>query len=153
MNFPIPLFALMTARQANDSAADAGRIALVSMLVKPPMLGLLLAVVMAKRATPAPAVVVANTTTSDTTTSQGALVLKQVAPETDLHSFFPSFIRLTRNQAVEYAKELKLNVKFVEDYSATTSEEPQDAAHLVHDQKPAPGAGWPRDGKVTLHLS
>ena len=119
MNFPMPMFGLLAARQAHDSAADAGRIALVSMLVKPPMLGLMLAVVMAKQATPAPAVVVANATTSGTTTSRGALVLDQVAPETDLHSFLPSFIKYSKNQALEFAKELKLKAQFVEGEGAS----------------------------------
>ena len=36
MNFPVALFALLAARQANDSPADAGRIALVAKGAKRP---------------------------------------------------------------------------------------------------------------------
>jgi len=144
MNFPIALFALLAARQANDSPADAGRIALVSMVVKPPILGLLLAVAMAKRAAPAPAGLATNTTTSSVNTSQGALLLKQVAPETDLHSFFPSFIEFTWKQALEFAKELRLTVRFVDG--------PTGQSKKVVQQDPAPGADWPPDREVTLHL-
>lgn len=143
MNFPIPLFALLAARQANDSPADAGRIALVSMAVKPPMLGLLLSAVMAKQAAPAPAVMATNNP-SGTNTSQGALVLNQVAPETDLHSFLPSFIGFTKKQAQEFAKELRLKVQFVEGQSGPSKR--------VVEQDPAPGAGWPPDREVTLYL-
>lgn|SRR5215467_6476608 len=142
MNFPIALFALAAARQANDSPADAGRIALVSMLVKPPILGLLLAVTMAKQATPAPAVL--STNTGSTITSKGALVLNQVAPQTDLHSFFPSFVQFTENQALEFAKELRLNAKVVDRSSGHSK--------IVGQQDPAPGAGWPHDRIVTLYL-
>jgi hypothetical protein len=141
MNFAIPLFALLAARQANDSA-DASRIALVSMVAKPPILGLLLAVAMIKPAPPA--VLTTKTTTSDTNTSQGALVLNQVAPETDLHSFLPSFVQFTKKQALEFARELRLKAQFVED--------PSGHSKNVVEQYPAPGAGWPPDRKVTLQL-
>ena len=138
MNFPVALFALLAARQANDSPADAGRIALVSMVVKPPILGLLLAVVMAKQAAPAQAVLATNTTNA----LHGAAVFKQVAPETDLHSFLPSFIDYTRHQAAEFAKELRLNVQFVEGSNG----------HRVVRQNPRAGADWPPEREVTLYL-
>jgi hypothetical protein len=135
MNFPVALFALLAARQANDSPADAGRIALVSMVVKPPILGLLLAVAMAKRAAPAQAVAADNAL-------QGALVYNQVAPETDLHRFLPSFIDLTRHQAAELARELRLNVRFVDG----------SIGHRVVRQDPQAGANWPPRQEVTLQL-
>jgi hypothetical protein len=142
------LFALLAARQANDSPADAGRIALMSMVVKPPILGLLFAVVMAKQAAAAPATAVLSTssTASNANTSQGAVVFNQVAPDTDFHSFFPSFIQFTRNQAAEFAKELRLKVKFIEPGGKI-------AKDLVTDQDPEPGANWPADRVVTLTLS
>jgi hypothetical protein len=149
MNLPIPLFALMAARQANDSPADAGRVALVSMLVRPPILGLLLGVVMARQASAAPAAPASSTTPSGTTGLQGRSVLDQVAPETDLHSFLPSFLGFTRHQAQEFAKELRLTPYFVEDQSA---EAPQSKQRVVS-QEPGPGAGWPKDRNVTLLLS
>jgi|SRR5580704_11200653 hypothetical protein len=142
MNFPVALFALLAARQANDSPADAGRIALVSMVAKPPILGLLLAVAMANRAAPAQAVLATNTTNT-TNALHGAAVYSQVAPETDLHSFLPSFISYTRNQAAEFAKELRLNVQFVEEGSN---------GHRVVRQDPRAGADWPSKREVTLYL-
>jgi hypothetical protein len=150
MNFPTPLFALLAARQANDSPADAGRVALVSMVAKPPILGLLLAVVMAKQAAPAPAVPTTNTnrsfntTTRSAKTSQGALVLNQVAPETELHSFLPSFIQFSRNHALEFARDHRLKVQFVEESGGHSKK--------VVQQHPEPGAGWPLGREVTLHL-
>ena len=141
MNFPIPLFALLAARKANDSPADAGRIALVSMVVKPSILGLLLAVVMAKNAARPPA---PPPPARSRHTSRGASVLNQVAPETDLHSFFPSFIQFTRNQALEFATELRLKVTFVE--------APSGPSNNVISQEPQPGAGWPPGHRVTLQL-
>jgi hypothetical protein len=50
MNFPIPLLALLAARQANDSPADAGRISLKATMIRPPMMGLLVATVIAREA-------------------------------------------------------------------------------------------------------
>lgn len=147
MNYFPMMVALVAARQANDSSADAGRIALASMVVKPPMLGAMLGVFMAKQAAPAPAALAANTTTTTTTTntntSQGASLLKQVAPEPDLHSFVPSFIELTRNQAQEFANVLGLPVHFVEG---------SDGPKKVTRQEPGPGGNWSHDLKVTLHL-
>jgi hypothetical protein len=141
------LLALLVAQRANDSATDAGRIALMSMVIKPPMMGLLFAVMMAKQAAPAPAAVLStNTGTGTSTTAQGTVVLNQVAPNTDLHSFFPSFIKFTKNQATEFAKELRLKVKFVEGTGTARSKE------FVTDQDPAPGADWPADRVVTLDL-
>src|SRR5690242_14902375 len=122
MNMPIPLFPLLAARQANDSPADTARIALVSMLVRPAMLGLLLAVVMAKQASQARAVQAGSATSgsaSGGSASKGRMVFDQVAPESDLHSFLPSFVGFTRKQAQEFAKELRLNPQFSEDQTDT----------------------------------
>src|SRR3954464_10527737 len=148
MNLPIPLFALMAARQANDSSADSGRIALVSMLVRPPIMGLVLGLVMARQASPPPALPAARNTTSGTNTLQGRTVLDQVAPETDLHSFLPSFIGFTKKQSQEFAKELRLSAQFID---ARSADAPQSKLRVV-DQEPAPGAGWPKDRDVTLYL-
>ena len=141
MNFPIPLFALLAARQAHDSPADTGRIVLMSMMIQPRILGLLLAVAMARHAAPAQAVLAGA---SSAKTSQGALVFKQVAPETDLHSFLPSFVGFTKKQALEFAKELRLHVDFVE--------APSGPSKNVVGQDPAPGGDWPPDREVTLQL-
>jgi hypothetical protein len=146
MIFPTPLFAVLAARRAHDSAADAGRIALVSMLIKPPILGLILAIVMARRA--AQVALATNDSDSDTKPSHGKLIIDQVAPETDLHSFLPSFVGFTRKQAQEFAKELRLTPQFLEDQSSDT---PLSKQRVVN-QEPAPGAGWPKDRNVTLTL-
>ena len=53
MNFSIPLLALLAANRLGDSAADAGRIALMSMLIRPPVLGLLIALSIARDTKPA----------------------------------------------------------------------------------------------------
>jgi hypothetical protein len=114
------------------------------MVAKPPILGLLLAVAMARQAAPAPAAMTSNTTNSGTNASQGAAVLNQLAPETDLHSFLPSFIGFTKHQALEFARELKLKVQFVEGSSGPSK--------AVVNQYPKPGAGWPPNREVTLEL-
>ena len=141
MNFPVALFALLAARQANDSPADAGRIALVSMVMKPPILGLLLAVAMAKRAAPDAGGAGHHHHPYDPK-ALGAAVLNQVAPETDLHSFFPSFMGYTRHQAAEFAKELRLNVHFHDGPNG----------HKVIGQEPAVGADWPPPHKREVKL-
>jgi len=142
MNFFPTMFALLAARKSNDSPADAARIALVSMAVKPPIMGLLLGVTMAKQAAPALAVPANNTGIGRTKTSQGASLLAQVAPGTHLHSFLPSFIGFTRKQAAEFAEELNLNVEFA----------PESSGHRVGGQSPAPGTDWPHKQPVTLYL-
>jgi len=147
MNLPIPLFALLAARQANDSSADSGRVALLSMMVRPPM-GLLLGLVMARQASRPPAVLDSKTAASGSDTLQGRSVLDQVAPETDLHSFLPSFIGFTRKQANEFAKELLLTLQFIDDPSADSARSKPG----VIGQEPAPGAGWPKNRIVTLTL-
>jgi hypothetical protein len=140
MNFPIPLFALLAARQANDSPADAGRIALVSMLVRPQMLGLLLAIVMARQAAPA--------TAGGTKISHGKEIIDYVAPKGDLHRFCPSFLEYTRKRAQEFADEVGLSVTFAEEQDSPT----QPSKQLVYDQKPLPGARWPAKGEITLYV-
>jgi hypothetical protein len=50
-NFPLPLLALLVANRAGDSSEDAGRVALLAMLIRPPMMGLLVAMELAKQAT------------------------------------------------------------------------------------------------------
>ena len=50
MNFSTPLLALLAANRSGDSSADAGRVALMSLLIKPPMMGLLAATVIAREA-------------------------------------------------------------------------------------------------------
>ena len=52
MNFPIPLLALLAANRAGDSSSDAGRLALLAMMIRPPMMGLLMASMVAEKSAP-----------------------------------------------------------------------------------------------------
>ena len=143
LNFPIPLLALVAANRAGDSPGDAGRVALMSMMLRPPILGLLVAMTMARQAAK-PKPVISNSS-AGTSTRKGTTVFDQVAPKANLHSFFPSFGELTRKQAAQFAKELGLTADFVEMESR--------GKEMVIDQDPAPGARWPHDlKKVTLTL-
>ena len=50
MNFSIPLLALLMANKKGDSPSDSGRAALMAMMIRPPMMGLLVATVIARQA-------------------------------------------------------------------------------------------------------
>jgi hypothetical protein len=146
MNFPIPLLALLMANRLGDSSSDAGRIALMSMMIRPPMMGLLIAMVMAKQAAK-PAPVSNNSTGVSVAGRQGGAVFDQVAPRHGhLVSFFPTFVDLTRKQATQLAKELGLSTKFVDTRDGSGKE-------VVRQQDPPAGANWPHGAtEVTLIL-
>jgi len=142
MNFPLPLLALMMAQRQGDSSNDAGRIALMSMLIRPPMMGLMLALVMAKQAAPKPPALPAPKDGSS------GSVIDSVIPKPHALSFFPTFIGFTKKQASSMARELAIEPKFVELDHNTPGKD------TVKGQDPMPGANWPNDLKeVTLYVS
>ena len=49
MNLSIPLLALVMANRMGDSSSDSGRAALLAMMIRPPMTGLLVAMLVAAR--------------------------------------------------------------------------------------------------------
>jgi len=137
------MLALLMAQRQGDSSNDAGRIALMAMLIRPPMLGLLLALTMAKQAAPKPAALPSPTGTG------GGTVIDSVIPKPGhALSFFPTFIGLTKKQAASFARELALTPSFVEIEHNTPGKD------TVKGQDPMPGDPWPHDRKdVTLYVS
>lgn len=143
MNFPLPLLALLVAQRQGDSANDAGRIALMAMLIRPPMLGLLLALTMAKQAAPKPPAL------PPPNDKGGGTVIDSVIPKPGhALSFFPTFIGLTKKQASSLARELALEPSFIEIEHNTPGKD------TVKGQDPMPGSNWPHDLKeVKLYVA
>lgn len=143
MNFTLPLLALLMANRLGDSASDSGRAALLAMMIRPPMMGLLIAIMVAKQKANTNAVV-SNTTVSKAA-RPGARLVNQVIPKPD-RSFFPSFIGLSRKEAAHQAKQLGLSVSLQDAPGASGKD-------MVVGQDPNPGTDWPRSvTAVTLFL-
>jgi hypothetical protein len=140
--FSTPLLALLMANRLGDSSGDAGRVALLAMMIRPPMMGLLIAMMVAKqKAIPKP--VFSNSTGAST--GLGSTIVNKVIPKTD-HSFFPPFLDLTRKQATQLAKEHGLTAKFIDTGGSGGKE-------VVVRQDPTEGSSWPRHvTEVTLYL-
>ncbi len=143
MNFSLPMLALLMANRLGDSSSDSGRAALLAMMIRPPMMGLLVAIMVAKQK--------ANTTNAVSNSAgskaprPGAKIVNQIIPKPD-HSFFPSFIGLSRKEAAHQAKQLGLDVTFQDVPGATGKE-------MVIGQNHLPGSNWPRSiTEVTLLL-
>ena len=143
MNFPLPMLALLVAQRQGDSANDAGRIALLAMLIKPPRLGLLMALALSKQAAPQPLALPPHGGGKP-----GDTVIDSVIPKPHPQSFFPSFVGLTKRQAATRARELELEPTFIETEHNTPGKD------TVKTQDPLPGASWPNDLKeVKLYVS
>jgi hypothetical protein len=72
-------------------------------------------------------------------------MVNQIIPKPD-HSFFPTFIGLTRKEAAHQAKQLGLDVTF-QDVAGASGKE------MVVGQNHNPGSSWPRSvTEVTLYL-
>jgi hypothetical protein len=143
MNFSLPMLALLMANRLGDSSSDSGRAALLAMMIRPPMMGLLVAIMVAKQK--------ANTTNAVSNSAgskaprPGAKLVNQIIPKPD-HSFFPSFIGLSRKEAAHQAKQLGLDVTFQDVPGASGKE-------MVIGQNHLPGSNWPRSiTEVTLLL-
>ena len=140
----LPVLALLMANRLGDSSSDSGRAALLAMMIRPPMMGLLIAIMVASQK--------ANTTKAAVSNSAagkgpppGAKIVNQIIPKPD-HSFFPSFIGLSRKEAAHQAKQLGLDVTFQEVPGASGKE-------MVVGQNHIPGSNWPRSiTAVTLLL-
>jgi hypothetical protein len=144
MNFSLPLLALLMANRLGDSASDSGRAALLAMMVRPPMMGLLIAIMVAKQSANTTNAV-ASKSTVNKASGAGAGLVNQVIPKPD-HSFFPTFMDLTRKEAAHQAKQLGISVKFIDTPGASGKE-------TVVGQDPKPGSNWPRNvTEVTLLL-
>lgn len=140
MNTLFPLLALFSAQRLGDSPSDAGRIALISLMIRPPIFGLLIAMIMAKQAVSAATVTSTNTagTNQSSAASRGAAVLERVTPKpAQIPRFFPSFIGLTQKQAIERANRVGLNPRFVD-----RGDGPRE--HVL-EQDPLAGEDWPQD--------
>ncbi len=144
MNFSLPLLALLMANRLGDSSSDSGRAALLAMMIRPPMMGLLIAIMVAKQSANTTNAVVSNTTVSKAARA-GARLVNQVIPKPD-RSFFPSFIGLSRKEAAHQAKQLGLSPTFLDAPGASGKE-------MVVGQDHNPGTDWPRSvTAVTLFL-
>jgi hypothetical protein len=143
MKFPIALLAVAAAQRQGGSSNDAGRAALVATMIRPPMLGLLMAISLSK---PEPAPPKIGKGPKGSTT--GVAVFNSVAPKHGhALSFFPTFVGLTKRQASVNAKQLGLDVTIVEIVDGPGKE-------VVVGQEPAPGANWPHDlREVKLYLA
>jgi hypothetical protein len=137
------MLALLMANRLGDSSSDSGRAALLAMMIRPPMMGLLVAIMVAKQK--------ANTTNAVSNSAgskaprPGAKIVNQIIPKPD-HSFFPSFIGLSRKEAAHQAKQLGLDVTFQDVPGASGKE-------MVIGQNHLPGSNWPRSiTEVTLLL-
>jgi hypothetical protein len=140
------LLALLAANRFGDSSGDAGRAALLAMTIRPPMMGLLVALMVAKKKAPKNVISsgAGGIPSSGGGSGSGGIIDKTI-PRID-RSFFPSFIEESRKQATHLARELGLNPIFRE-------REGVSGKGVVVEQEPKPGARWPRDLKdVTLHL-
>lgn len=136
----LPLIAILGTKKKDKS--QSARAALVAMMIKPPMLGLLLALSLTK---PAPAAVVKPGTTKNT--GQGVTVFNQVAPR-PAHplGFFPMFVGMTKRQAGALARQLNLDVCFQEIGDGAGKD-------VIGGQEPPPGAAWSNDVReVKLYL-
>jgi hypothetical protein len=136
MNFTLPLLALLMANRLGDSASDSGRAALLAMMIRPPMMGLLIAIMVARQKANTTNAVVSNTAVGKAART-GAKLVNQVIPKPD-HSFFPTFLGLSQKEAAQQAKQLGLSPTFVELPGAGGKE-------MVVGQDPIPGTDWPRN--------
>jgi hypothetical protein len=132
MNLSTPLLALLAANRMGDSSSDSGRVAMLAMMIRPPMMGLMIAMMVARQKAQKPKAVVTKVT------GGGTAVIDQIVPKPD-RSFFPSFEGLTRREASHQAKRLGLNVTF--DVSPSSTGEKEVVIH----QDPKEGSNWPRD--------
>jgi len=140
MNFSTPLLALLAANRMGDSSSDSGRVAMLAMMIRPPMMGLMIAMMVARQKAQKPKAVITHDTGS------GTGVIDKIVPKPD-RSFFPSFEGLTRREASHQAKRLGLNVTFEESSGSASGRE------VVKHQDPKEGSNWPRDVvSVTLRL-
>ena len=135
MNFSLPVLALLMANRLGDSASDSGRAALLAMMIRPPMMGLLIAIMVAKQKANTTNAVASNITVSKAARA-GARIVNQVIPKPD-HSFFPTFLGLSQKEAAQQAKQLGLSPTFIELPGASGKE-------MVVGQDPIPGTDWPR---------
>jgi PASTA domain-containing protein len=135
MNFSLPMLALLMANRLGDSSSDSGRAALLAMMIRPPMMGLLIAIMVAKQKANTTKAVISNSTAGKAP-RPGAKMVNQIIPKAD-HSFFPTFIGLTQKEAAQQAKESGLSPTFIELPGASGKER-------VLGQDPIPGANWPR---------
>jgi hypothetical protein len=144
MNSLLPVLALLMANRLGDSSSDSGRAALLAMMIRPPMMGLLIAIMVAKQSANTTNAVVSNTTVSKASRAAARLV-NQVIPKPD-RSFFPPFLGLSQKEAAHQAKQLGLNPTFIELPGASGKE-------MVVGQDPIPGTNWPRNvTEVKLYL-
>jgi len=134
MNSLLPVLALLMANRLGDSSSDSGRAALLAMMIRPPMMGLLVAIMVAKQKANTNAVV--SNTTASKAARVGARLVNQVIPKPD-RSFFPSFIGLSRKEAAHQAKQLGLGVTFQDAPGASGKE-------MVVGQNHLPGSNWLR---------
>ncbi len=145
MNPSIPLLALLMANRLGDSSSDSGRVALLAMTIRPAMMGLLVALMVAKQRAKTTNAVVSNSTVGGKASGAGPRIVNQVIPKAD-HSFFPTFIDLSRKEAAQQAKKLGLSATFVDSQGASGRD-------MVVAQDPKPGSNWPRNvAEVTLYL-
>ena len=139
-NFTMPLLTMLLANRMGDSSSDAGRVALLSMMIRPP-LGLFIALMMARQNANTAQAAIGNAS------GKGSTIVNSVIPipKAD-HSFFPTFIGLTRKEAARDAKKQGLTAIFFDTHETTGRE-------VVVAQKPEEGASWPRSvTEVTLYL-
>lgn len=140
------LVTIVAAQRQGDTQPDVARIALMSMLIRPPA-GLLLALIMAQQAAPAAAAVTANSSANTSkATSRGADLYDAVAPRTQQNPrLFPNFLGRTRQEASDFAHQLGLNERF-EDPGASGRE------LVVVAQHPRGGQPWHDETHVRLTL-
>ena len=144
MNLSIPLLALVMANRMGDSSSDSGRAALLAMMIRPPMTGLLVAMLVAARKAQ-PKNALSTNKSGGQISNKGQQILNQVIPKAD-HSFFPTFMDLTRKEAAHLAKRLGLDVTFMDTKDGSGKD-------VVVTQDPKPGSNWPRNlTEVTLYL-
>ena len=144
MNFSLPVLALLMANRLGDSSSDSGRAALLAMMFRPQMMGLLIAIMVARQKANTTKAVVSNSTVNKAARA-GARLVNQVIPKPD-RSFFPSFIGLSRKEAAHQAKQLGLSPTFQDAPGASGKE-------MVVGQDHNPGTDWPRSvTAVTLFL-
>jgi hypothetical protein len=140
MNFSTPLLALLAANRMGDSSSDSGRVAMLAMMIRPPMMGLMIAMMVARQKAQKPKPVITQGA------SGGTGVIDKIVPKQD-RSFFPTFEGLTRREAAQEAKRHGLNVTF-EDSSRSSG-----GKEVVIHQDPKEGSDWRRDVvSVTLRL-
>ena len=140
----LPVLALLMANRLGDSSSDSGRAALLAMMVRPPMMGLLIAIMVASQKANTTKAVVSNSTVNKAS-GAGAKLLNEASPKPD-HISFPNFMGLSRKKAEHEAKQLGLNVTSVEVPGPSVKE-------MIVGQFPIPGTDSPRPvTEVTLYL-